>query len=699
MLRQSLKYSLVLLFFSIQHFLFAQVEGFDKNDVIEKRIEFITQDLESEDIDFTNLFDDLYYFLDNPLDVNTVTREEMQSLLMLSDFQISALLQYRYKYGEIYQIQELRHINGWDKFTISNVLPFLTVVPKEARKDDLKRNLKYGRQEIVMRYARVLEEQEGFSPIDPDELAQNPNRRFLGDPNQYFLRYRFSRRDKYSIGFTAEKDPGEEFFAGSNPNGFDFYSAHVSIQNIGPIKELIVGDYQAQFGQGLTFWSGFGFRKSVQTPTEVKRFARGLRAYTSVNENQFLRGAAAQFEHKKIAGAVFYSTKGVDANTQILLDTINDEELVAFSSLQLTGFHRTPNEVANKNAITENNLGMNLNYRTEYFQIGFTAVQSSFSGNFERSLQLYNQFEFSSSENLVVGTDYNVSLGAVNLFGEISRSQNGGMAHLHGARINAEERLQLAMIYRKFDRDFQNINAVPFAEKTRPTNEEGIYIGATFNPIAKVSITTFLDNYRFPWLSFRADAPSYGVEFGSQITWRPYRKLEILGLYRTETKHRNASIESPINILEAQNISQYRVQATITASSIITLRNRFEMRVYNEESGAPEYGYLIFQDIQYNAPKGNWNLKFRYALFDVESFDARVYVYENDLRYQFSVPAFSSRGTRVYLLSSWKINQRINWQFRIAQTYFSNRDTVGSGLNTISGNRRTDLKTQLIFKF
>ena len=88
-----------------------------------------------------------------------------------------------------------------------------------------------------------------------------------------------------------EKDPGEEFFTGSKKQGFDFYSGHFFMKNFGVLKALAVGDYQAQFGQGLTFWSGLAFGKSADA-IGIKRNAVGLRPYTSVDENRFLRGVA-----------------------------------------------------------------------------------------------------------------------------------------------------------------------------------------------------------------------------------------------------------------------------------------------------------------------------------------------------------------------------------------------------------------------
>jgi len=145
------------------------------------------------------------------------------------------------------------------------------------------------------------------------------------------MRYRFSNGTKFSAGITGEKDAGEEFFTGSNKDGFDFYSGHVFYKNSGFIKRVALGDYHAKFGQGLVTWSGFAFGKSADV-TSIKRPTVGLKANTSADENLFLRGAAVTFGPKKLDITVFYSRKLIDGNLSDL-DTLNQEE-VFFTSIQ-----------------------------------------------------------------------------------------------------------------------------------------------------------------------------------------------------------------------------------------------------------------------------------------------------------------------------------------------------------------------------
>jgi len=107
---------------------------------------------------------------------------------------------------------------------------------------------------------------------------------------------------------------------------------------------------------------------------------------------------------------------------------------------------------------------------------------------------------------------------------------------------------------------------------------------------------------------------------------------------------------------------------------------------------------LLFQDILFtpNIPvKGS----FRVAWFNTDSYNARIYAYENDLLYTFSIPAYYGKGFRTYLNLRYPVSKRIDFWFKIANTSWNDRKTSGSGYNKIDGNNKTELKFQLRLKF
>jgi hypothetical protein len=97
----------------------------------------------------------------------------------------------------------------------------------------------------MLRYQRVLQDQNGYAVI-PDSIRQaNPNDYYLGDQNSLFVRVQYSYKDYLKVGLVGEKDAGEPFLPQSDTlhKGFDFYSVHLFVKNIGIVKQLAHGAF------------------------------------------------------------------------------------------------------------------------------------------------------------------------------------------------------------------------------------------------------------------------------------------------------------------------------------------------------------------------------------------------------------------------------------------------------------------------
>ena len=86
------------------------------------------------------------------------------------------------------------------------------------------------------------------------------------------------------------------------------------------------------------------------------------------------------------------------------------------------------------------------------------------------------------------------------------------------------------------------------------------------------------------------------------------------------------------------------------------------------------------------------------ALFDTEGNENRQYAYERDVLYAFSIPAYSGRGIRNYLLVQYRMSRKVDIWARIARSTFYDRNEIGTGLETIEDDRRTEVKLQLRYK-
>ncbi|MEN8793903.1 MAG: hypothetical protein ABF294_05615, partial [Flavobacteriales bacterium] len=618
------KLYIVLGFLLLSQPFFSQTESTDKNEIVEQRIEYIGGDNES--IDYSTLFDNLYYYYDHPVNLNNI--KEVDVLLemgLISDIQLVKLKQHIATNNKLMTIYELQAVEGFDMTTIRVVLPFVKVSEDLFTPNvSFKEMMKNSSSELYIRNIRDLQQKVGYT-----EKENEDDNRYLGSPDKLFLRYRFRYLNKVSVGFTAEKDQGEEFFRGTQKQGFDYYSAHFFIKDFGRVKALALGDYHFQVGQGLTLWSGLAFGKSVDIST-VKRNAVGLRQYASADENNFLRGAGVTFGlSKNWSLSAFYSRKRLDANIGDTLDDVTNQ--VSFTSLQNSGFHRTFNELTDKDAILETHFGGRVEYESTRLKLGVTGFASRYGGEFDRNLRFYNQFEFSSSQNSVIGADYNYVIRNYNFFGEFSRSQNGGTAYVNGLLVSLDPRFSFTILHRNYGRDYQNLLSNAFAE-SNSWNEKGIFVGFDAKLNSKLTLTGNMDFYQFPWMRFQAYTPNTGgYDYTAQLQYKPSRDFVAYVRLRYQQREiNNSAIESAIYNLSSEERTNFRVNLSYKVTDYLSLRNRVEVVEYQKGDNNKEYGFLAYQDLVFKPKSKPYSLTARYALFDVESFNSRVYAYEND---------------------------------------------------------------------
>lgn len=680
----------------------AQVDTSAVDDTpLDQQVENLSENLGQEDADLTALTENLQYYKQHPLNLNTATREELVDLSLLNDIQINNLLVHRETFGALISIYELQAVDGFDLATIYSILPYVTVVDRfDSGHFTIKEMFANGKHEVIGRSQRIVEEQQGYTPIDSASLAESPNSRYLGSPYRIYTRYRFTYGNFVSWGITGEKDSGEEFFRGTQKRGYDFYSAHLSVRNIGPIKSAVIGDYQVSFGQGLTAWTGYAFGKTSMT-VSTKRNAVGIRPYTSADENRYFRGAATTLKFGPIETSAFFSMRKRDANIA-MADTIGtDIEILEVSSIQETGLHSTPGELADRHSLKEMLFGGNINFRKGRFNAGITAIHSRYDTPLVRSLGLNNQFDFSAQQNTVIGADYSFSLRNFNFFGEAARSANGGMAITNGVLISADSRLAFTLHHRWFQKEFQNLYANAFSENTLPVNEQGFYIGVQAKPHRKFTLSAYYDMVLYPWMKFQADAPSQAYDFLVQLNFTPDKKTDMYVRYRHRDKFINANdADADIDFIVPFTQDNLRFHISYPVGKSWKLKNRIEYTKFFPSNETAATGIMMYQDVTFKKMGMPVSFTARYALFQTDTYDARIYVYEGDMPLVFSIPSYYGKGSRVYFMINWDITRKLEVWFRVAQYFYYNQDVISEGsLTQINSNHKTEVKLQARFKF
>jgi hypothetical protein len=667
--------------------LFAQEES---NALIEQRIETISSFMEEGgDVDYSSLTEDLIYFARHPINLNTTDALSLQSLLVLSDTQINALFNHIDSFGKLKSIFEMQSIIEIDLPTIRWIQPFVYVNEDDGFSDFSFRRLKEeGTHDIMFRSKRTLQEQAGFIP---DPLTGKKN--FLGSEYGTYLRYRFQYRRNILVGMTFENDIGE-----SLKNGPDFKSISLFIREARALKQLVIGDYQVQFGQGLTCWNSMAFGKSSFS-VQVKRNAQGLKPYSSVNESSFFRGAGITVGSKFLSATIFASRRKLDATFNA--DTVLANDGMSVSSILLGGLHRTESEIAKKNVLTEIVSGGNFQVQKGMWKLGTVAVQRSLSDSISARTEWYAQGKFVGKTQSAVGMYAEGVLQNVSLFGEVSRSSNNAWAYVTGLTAALHSRVSATVLFRNFDQNFQSVYSNVLAEGSSifPSNEFGMYVSVQAQLSKKISISAYSDGVQYPWLRYQVTGPSSFSDNVIQFNYKPDKKHEFYARMRIRRTSVDRNMLDRIDFSVDKLSEQIRLNFIFSPTESLKLHSRLEIVKTNEEGLPNEKGYLLFQDVTWKKMGVPCTITFRYALFQTDAWNARLYAYENDVLYSYSIPAYYGNGARIYGIFKFDIRRNIDLWIRMAQWTYTDRDKISSGDSAIEGFRKTDCTVQLRLQF
>ena len=212
----------------------------------------------------------------HPMDINRVTREQLEELPFLSTQQIEGIMEYLWRYGRMESLSELTMIRQLDYAQRRLLTYFIYIDEREADNDrqqppKAKDVMKYGHHELIASGSV--------------------------EPFRHWLRYQFSYGDQVKAGIVGAQDAGEPFFKGQNRWGYDYYSLYLQLRNVGRIESLVVGHYRVSMGMGLVMNNSFSLGK-VAMLQNLGRTTYSVRAHSSRSTGA-LRGLATTVDMGK----------------------------------------------------------------------------------------------------------------------------------------------------------------------------------------------------------------------------------------------------------------------------------------------------------------------------------------------------------------------------------------------------------------
>ena len=683
------------------HYVYCQTS----NDLIIEHIARMSESNDDENTDYFEIIEEYWNIVENPVNINGEEIDRLAEFKFIDVFQLENIKNYKRNYGDFQFIEELYEVDGLDEKTIEVIKPLICFEDKRNNdKISLNQILKYGKNKVLFEMNQCLNKKEGYKEIDDSVLYAKPNSIYLGSPHKLYLRYNFSYRDKIEAGLVLEKDPGEYLFK-NNINdsirsmlgnkchsGFDYTSFHFIIFSFGFCKALAIGDYKISFGQGLTMGNGMSF---VARGESLLRRCKKISASKSANEGNYLRGIASTLKYDDFELSIFYSNKLTDANV-LTYDSLSNTPL-EITSLQQSGLHRTYNEIMDRKVIRQQLYGANLSYKISKFQLGYTIHRTTLSAELNPENNVYNLFYFRGRDILNQGLDFYYILKNIVFYGEIAMSDNKGLAGLIGGTFQASGYIDFTILYRNYAKNYQCLYSNAFAAGSNTRNEEGFYFSSAFSLAANWRFINSIDFYSNDFFKNTCHSPSHGYEFDSQLNYTPESNTLLFIEFRNKHKMKNSAVtESFQRDLITERNNMIRLHASYQITDDISLKNRVEYH-FNYQEDDKYNSYLIYQDVLYTPKDKTYNIAIRYELFNAES--GSVYAYENDVLYAFAVGSLSGKGIRTYLVGKIKLLEQIQFSGKIGFTFYDDRNEIGSGLEKIESNWKSDGKLQIVWSF
>lgn len=211
-----------------------------------------------------------------PLDINSASRSRLISSGLFSPFQAASIIDYRQHSGDILSLAELCALDGFNAELAGALEPYVCFISDSGPGALSSGNELYG--SATARIWTKTEEQAS-------ELS-------------YGIKFKLEAGQRGGVAIAAKRPYGQESFL---PEALNWSAVYYGRRHLG---KVIVGDFNARFGQGLVLWSGFAL-SSLSSIQSFYRKPSGLSpsfSYTSSG----MRGIAADFSFGKfsLSGAV-----------------------------------------------------------------------------------------------------------------------------------------------------------------------------------------------------------------------------------------------------------------------------------------------------------------------------------------------------------------------------------------------------------
>lgn len=411
-----------------------------------------------------------------------------------------------------------------------------------------------------------------------------------------------------------------------------------------------------------------------------------IRVHSSRSSANYLQGAAATYTLLKgLDLTAFFSYRKIDA-------TLSDKG--GIQTIQKTGLHRTLKEIAKQNIASNTLMGGNINYRNQGWHVGATGFYTSFSLPLtpDKS-QLYKRFAPQGYNFWNASVDYGYVSHRWTIAGETATGNCGAIATLNAASYLFSDYFSLLALHRFYSARYYSLFSNSFSEGSDVQDENGAYLGFTWVPAHRWSITGYSDFAYFVWPKYHTKQSTQCWDHLLNILYQPNKRWTLGTRLRYKEKAGTAT-------------GRWRFYATFadenwSAKTSVDYTMSKEMGEKSSQKEAddanPSQGYLLNENLSY---RWHWlRLSGSFSYFHTQDFSSRIYVYEPGLLYQMSFSSFYGEGIRCALVARSEIGKHLLVIAKLGSTNYFDRSHISTGLQEIAASHQTDLEIQMKWKW
>lgn len=216
----------------------------------------------------------------SPLEINLVSRSRMATCGLMSQYQVASLMDYRLRNGDVLSVSELAAVDGFGEEYANALKPFISFASK----------------------ALPGQTESGSKRLTHEALARSAVK---GEAFNYGAKYRMNYGGTFEFSSAARtKYSDKDQFP---PSAWSMNMTYYGKRRLG---KVIIGDFNARFGQGLTLWSGISM-SGLSTSSSFSRRPSGLSPSWSWSGIGSHRGVAADLTAGRMVFSTFVSLPGL----------------------------------------------------------------------------------------------------------------------------------------------------------------------------------------------------------------------------------------------------------------------------------------------------------------------------------------------------------------------------------------------------